>query len=285
MDQHGLFIIAMDNKALTCTNISMHIDLYIVSDETRSAYQTWIAGPCLEPPNDQSPKKRLIVANDLPAFCTSLLKTLYWQDRVLIDLSMVIRVNSSICIGLAGVLDSSTSGRWKLRQILEPFYLLNGLDSTLVHVDGPISSEYKNSVKATICREEPSPTEVFESISVLLDKGEKAEQEHNFSLAIEKYRNGLNLLHTAHPEGPDTVITSGRLAGIFYRKAWRYTSIRFQALLAACYLKLKQYRMALIWTERGLDGVRDYDAQRKRMMRYNILIDPDQYAIYAESSL
>ncbi len=114
----------------------------------------------------------------------------------------------------------------RVRRLLEPFRGLHSLEA--VHVEGPISQQYKATLIASMCGPEPSDEDLFDRVLAAFGDAMTTYEAGDFSSAIRKMKQTLDMmLDCSHlsesarqASDPPWDAIRGLQFSIWYRLGW-----------------------------------------------------------------
>ena len=226
---------------------------------------------------DGRPWNYIFNSNELPTFCEILMQ---WRWSVLRDTKIYIDVNPVIWNGQATEMDSNRAGLSRIGKLLEPLHQLHSFGEA--GIGGPLSGNYKLSIKQSVCKDCPTCLEITQTAMGLLGQGDELVSKGRLLQANLDYKAALSYARSCQwfYDEHGLIMESEPFPGLSAEQVLSNLEVRLQARIASVYLESGMQRMARIYTERALDPRRSYD--RRGNKQYDVNVEPWEGVVYAE---
>lgn len=230
---------------------------------------------------DKQPYNHLFCLDELPIFCRLLLKDFgeYHEGQHLQSTAIHIDIHATR-EQQSWEIDRSASGLMRLHKLLNPLRQLHSLGTAII--EGPLSTSYRSSIIADLCKECPTAMDVIGTAAVMLRQGDQQISRDLFVDAINKYKTALNHVRSScWVNGERRIIMdSGPFPGLTTQQTMRNLEVRLFARIASTYFQNGMLRMARIYVERALNPRHflDWPYEQRAGLDFN----PWHHVVYAE---
>jgi len=181
LEQYGLPTIAQGERARQFPNIAMTLTFGVAGND-----DWW--------PGGMRDRNVVIAIQDLSALCTSLLGykcQLVDPDDIL---TLYIRIAPRISPSLLPAVDDRPNPQSKLRRLLEPLRQLHSTE--IIKIEGPSSLSYMQEIVEGTSGPPDNINEVLKKVLLALSGGDEARDHSDLSLAVVRYKSGLQTIHS-----------------------------------------------------------------------------------------
>jgi len=176
---YGLLVVAQNNRLHSFPSTAMTLAITAANE-----VDTWFAeGESLE---NRLLSNYIIVCEDVPSFCTSVVRIRNWHGEATKGEILHIRVNLSI----QG--DGSPHPGSKLWRLLDPLRQLHGIGQ--VDICGLESQSFRTYIINSMSAPPDTVTATMAKTILAFEQGDKARGFGDLPLAVVKYNTGLNIV-------------------------------------------------------------------------------------------